>query len=304
MHLLIPYIRLLGHPDPVFEEFTYGDSSQRAHKLKWGVKRGDYIFFHTTRQGKKLITAYYIVDQVLDTVIACKDKAIVAKYHNPHITECLAGKRPKNGEDDVLVFGDPITSHVLQKPLPFDRHLAERLSLNIKFPPNKPETQVLGSATRAWRELTDRDVEVLLDAIITEQKRVRQLRLLSSEEVGETLERDIEQYIAHNPGLLGEGLKLSNQQQWIGEGRLDLLLEDSRGNWLVVEIKYGRIGRDALQQARAYVNDLRKETDRKVSGAIVCAGIMPAYEDDLKKQKDIQIFVYGWDLRIEKWAEI
>ncbi|NPU98402.1 MAG: DUF91 domain-containing protein [Candidatus Omnitrophica bacterium] len=303
MHLLIPYVKL-SHPDPAFDEFTYGDCGQRARKLKRDVKRGDYIFFHTTKRGKKFITAYYVVDRVLDTVVACQDKALVAKYHNPHIIECLAGKRPENGEDDVLVFGDPITTHVLQKPLPFDRCLAERLSLNIRFSPNKSETQVLGSATRAWRELTDRDIDVLLDAIIAEQKHTRQFRLLSSEEVAETQERDIEQYIAHNPALLGKGLKLSNQQQCIGGGRLDLLLEDGQSNWLVVEVKYGRVGRDAIQQVRTYVNDLQKETHRKVSGAIVCAGIMPAYEDELKEQRDIQIFVYGWDLRIEKWSDI
>jgi hypothetical protein len=29
---------------------------------------------------------------------------------------------------------------------------------------------------------------------------------------------------------------------------------------------------------------------------------MPAHERELKEQKDVQIFVYGWDLRIEKGA--
>lgn len=303
MHLLIPYVKL-SHPDPAFGEYTYGDRGQRARKLKRDVKRGDYIFFHTTRHGKKLITAYYVVDRVLDTVVACKDRGIVAKYRNPHITECLAGERPKNGEDDVLVFGDPIASHVLQKPLPFDRRLAEKLSLSIRFPPSKSETQVIVSATRAWRELTDKDVDVLLEAVKAEQERVRQFRLLSSEEVAETLEKDIEQYIVNNPALLGEDLKLRNRQEWIGEGRLDLLLEDDQGNWLVVEIKYGRIGRDAVQQVRAYVRDLQEKSERKVSGAIVSAGVMPVYEDELKELKDIKIFIYGWDLRIERWSEI
>ncbi len=76
MHLLIPYVKL-SHPDPAFDEFTYGDSGQRARKLKRDVKRGDYIFFHTTKRGKKFITAYYVVDRVLDTVVACQDKALV-----------------------------------------------------------------------------------------------------------------------------------------------------------------------------------------------------------------------------------
>jgi hypothetical protein len=301
MHLLIPYIRL-SHPDPAFGEFTYGDINRRAHKLKKDVHKGDFIFFHTSRHGKKFITAYYIVDRVLSTVDACQDKAILAKYKNPHIVECLEGKSLKNRDDDVLVFGDPITSQVPEKPLLFDKNLAEKLSLNIKFQAKKTETQVIGATTRAWRELTDQDVDVLLNAIIAEQESIRQFTLLSSEEVTETLERDIERYIARNPTLLGRGLTLSSQQKLIGEGRLDLLLENNQGSWIVVEVKYNRIGRDAIHQIKTYIRDLQEETKRKISGVIVCAGVMPAYEDELKAQQDIQIFVYGWDLRVEKWA--
>jgi len=302
MHLLIPYVRL-DHPDPAFDEFTYGDSGQRARKLMSDVKKGDYIFFHTSRHGKKYITAYYVVDRVLNTSDACQDKAILAKYKNPHIVEWLARKRPKNGREDALVFGDPITSQILKKPLLFDRNLAEKLSLGIRFQPNKPETSIIVAATRAWRQLSDKDVDVLREAATAEQESIRSFSLSSSEEVAETLERDIERYIARNPALLGKGLKLAHQQKTTGEGRLDLLFENSQGNLVVVEVKYNRIGREAVRQIKSYIHDLKKETSKAISGIIVCAGVMPAYEDELHAQKDIQIFVYGWDLRIEKWRE-
>ena len=301
MHLLLPYVQLMDHPDPAFDEFTYGDVGQRARKLKSAVNEGDYLFFHTSKRNKKYITAYYIVDRVLDTVDACRNRAIRAKYKNPHIVECLAEKRPTGGDDDVVVFGDPITSRVLEKPLLFDRKLADKLSLNIKFPAKKSETQVIGSATRAWRELTNADVRVLLKEIAAEQKRFRQYSLRSSDEVAETLEKDIEHYIAHNPTLIGKGLKLSRRQKFIGDGRLDVLFEDKQGNWVVVEVKLGRIGREALQQIKAYIHDLREENNKNISGVIVCAGVMPAYEDELRKQKDIRILAYGWDLRIQQW---
>ncbi len=55
MHLLVPYVHLCL-PDPFFTEFTYGDRGDRGYKLKSDVNRGDYIFFHTSRGGKKLIT--------------------------------------------------------------------------------------------------------------------------------------------------------------------------------------------------------------------------------------------------------
>ncbi|RLG34278.1 hypothetical protein DRN97_02925 [Methanosarcinales archaeon] len=34
MSLLIPYVHLYNHHDPLFEEFTYGDAGKRGRKLK------------------------------------------------------------------------------------------------------------------------------------------------------------------------------------------------------------------------------------------------------------------------------
>jgi len=34
MHLLIPYVHLPYHNDPLLDEFTYGDVRARAQKLK------------------------------------------------------------------------------------------------------------------------------------------------------------------------------------------------------------------------------------------------------------------------------
>jgi hypothetical protein len=297
MHLLIPYIKL-SHMDPLFSEYTYGDGGSRARKLKMDLNKGDYIFFHTSIHCKKSITAYYIVDRVLDTVEACRDRAIKDKYKNPHIIEYLSLKNINDLDDNAIVFGDPITSRILERPLLFDRKLANQLSLNIKFQPNKTETQAIGSATRSWRELSDRDVRILLKAINSEQNRIRPKAFRSSEEVAETLEKDIEYYISHNPTLIGKRLHLAHQQKFIGEGRLDVLFENEKGNWVVVELKLGHIGRNAIQQIKAYIDDLHKETDKSISGVIVCAGVMPAYQDELRKQKDIKILIYGWDLKV------
>jgi hypothetical protein len=300
MNLLIPYIQLRP-PDPVLNEFTYGDVGARAHKLKSGLSKGDYVFFHTSKGGKKYITAYYVVDRVLDTVIASQDKAIKAKYQSPHILECLEGKRPLPNTEDAILFGDPIKSRVLDRPLSFDKTLADKLSLKIKFPPNQSITQVIGSATRAWRQLTDRDVNALLKAIKLEEKHTR-LRLLKSDEVAETIEKDVEDYIARNPSLIGKGLRLSERQLAIGSGRIDLLLEGKKGNLVVVEVKLSKIGRNALQQIQSYIHEMKvKEPGKKISGVIVCAEVMQAYENEIRKQKDARILIYGWEMKIRPW---
>ena len=165
MNLLIPYIPIANHIDPDFSEYSYGDNGSRARKLLNALSPADYVFFHTTVNGKKYITAYYVVDRVLETKKACKNKAIVTKYKNPHISEGLAGKRPAAGDDDAVLFGDPILSYVFPRPLPFDKELAQKLSLEIKFKPKHSEAQVIGSATRSWRELTANDVSILLEEI-------------------------------------------------------------------------------------------------------------------------------------------
>jgi hypothetical protein len=107
MNLLIPYIKFPAHLDPDLEEYTYGDVRARARTLKERVGKGDYLFFHTTIGGKKYITAYYVVDRTLDVSVAVKDGNIMRKYRNPHLKE-PHGYSTNKGEDDVVIFGDPI----------------------------------------------------------------------------------------------------------------------------------------------------------------------------------------------------
>ena len=295
MHLLVPYVHLRP-PDPLFTEFTYGDRGDRGRKLKTDVNKGDYIFFHTSIGGKKFITAYYVVDRILDVIEACQDKAIRLKYKNHHLLDYLEGRHP--AKDDVIVFGDPITSYVFEKQLLFDRKLADTLSLNIKFSDTLTEAQAIVSATRAWRQLADEDVEILLNAVELAKNQPRPKLLRSTEEVAETIEKDIEDYLADNPDLIGTRLKLLERQLPIEVGRIDLLFEDEQGDLTVVEVKLHKVGRDALRQIQGYMHEFRKETGKKVSGVLVCSGVMPAYEDDLRKQKDVQVLIYGWDLKV------
>lgn len=301
MNLLIPYIHLSDHSDPALNEFTYGDVGPRGRKLS-SAQRGDMLFFHTTLGGKKVITAYYVVDRVIRTEVASRDPLIVAKYRNPHIEYCRANGRAKGGGDDFVVFGDPILSAVLPKPLTFDKSLATKLTLAIPFPPGRTETQAIGAATRSWRTLTERDVRVLQRAA----ERVRQLRSRSvlrrsSEEVGEVIEKDIEEHLARNPTLLGKGLKLKDRQLPLAVGRIDLLFEEQNGALLLVEVKIGRIGRDAIAQVEGYMAELRHFQHHPVRSAIVCAGVMPAFEEDFRKKRSINILIYGWDLNVTKW---
>lgn len=297
MNLLIPYVPIYDHEDPILEEFTYGDVRSRAKKLKNDLKKGDYVFFHTTINGKKYITAYYVVDRVLDTSEAAKNRNIVSKYRNPHLKEYLQGER-REGED-VIIFGDPILSRKLERPLLFDKNLAEKLSLSILFKKGFTETQCIGSATRQWRELNEKDVKLLLEEIeLNDSKVIIVDTILSTDEVTEIIEKDIENFLEAKSKILGDSLKLIKRQYDTPVGRIDMIFEDQNGKKIIVELKLNKIGRDAINQLRRYMNYIEKETKKEVNGILVCKGIMPVFEEELKNLKKIKILRYGWKLEI------
>jgi len=301
MNLLVPYTQLIHHKDPCFGEYTYGDVRGRSQKLK-KLKKGDYVFFHTRYNGRKSIMAYYVVDRILDVSEVIKDKNLCAKYSNPHINE-YASDIGSRRIDNVILFGDPISSKILEKPLLFDRKLAAKLSLKNFFPQGRTETQAIGSATRNWRNLNDKDIEILFEAIKeSEATAVATDRVLSTEEVTEILERDIESFIKENPQLMGRSVKIIERQLDTSVGRIDLLLQERNGNLIVVELKLGKIGHDAVKQIRRYIEVVRDEEKSKdVSGIIVCQGVMPAFQKELRKLKNIRIFYYGWQLKVYPW---
>ena len=302
VHLLIPYVPLADHHDPILEEFTYGDVKARAHKLKRDLESEDSVFFHTTIRGRRYITAYYVVDRVLDTSEAAGNKAIVDKYQNPHIKEYLEGER--GDDNDTVLFGDPILSRKLPRPLPFNRSLAEKLSLEIPFRTDLTENQCIGSATRQWRELTEKDVETLLSEIKKyEMKGIASDVVLSTDEVLEIREADLENFVASNLHLFGSNLTLRGRQVETRAGRLDLLLEDQKKELIVVELKLNEIGRSAINQLRRYIRQVREDTKKRVRGIIICKDILPTFVNEFNRLRNIQIFHYGWklELRLRRW---
>lgn len=307
MNLLIPYVKLPDHNDPLFKEFTYGDVDQRARTLL-KLKAGDHIFFHTTIRGRKCITAYYAVSQSMQTRDVLENRDLMIKFRNPHIARWLQEGNDSQG-DDVIVFGDPITSMVVNKPLIFDKKLAARLSLNIPFPPGRPETLAIGSATRSWRQLTDTDVRVLQEAIQLCEETTEDGEmplslegLLTTEEVSQVVEKHIEGLLAKNPKLVGHAVTSVKRQVETDEGRIDLLLETKVGHTIVIEVKLHRIGRGAVKQLRNYMKWVRKGRRKQdVSGIIVCEGVLPAFAEDLAKLKDITVMCYGWQLKLQQW---
>jgi hypothetical protein len=78
------------------------------------------------------------------------------------------------------------------------------------------------------------------------------------------LERDLEDWIEEDPGLVLEGLVIVGRQVGLPAGRLDLLGIDPVGRWIVVELKPGRLYREVITQALDYVASLRRLSPQRL----------------------------------------
>lgn len=301
---LIPYVdprKMEGHEDPMLDEFTYGDSSFRGKKLLDGVNKGDALFFHTASKNRRVITAYYYIEDVMPVDAAKNDSLIMNKYKNPHL------KREVTLEHEVIVFGNPIRSLILRNPLPLTLELLSGLSKPVikKDDNQQSDFQFICSALRTWKEISNSDVELLLGAIsgLQEKERLQDV-YLSNEEIIQLDEIDIEDYLVNNPKNLNPSYQFVDRQVVLDSNfRVDVLLKNEASNELiVVEIKKGMIGKEVYKQIHGYMKEMEPQLWgryglEKMKGIIVCNGILPAFEDyyyDLVKKKDIEVKFYAW----------
>lgn len=81
----------------------------------------------------------------------------------------------------------------------------------------------------------------------------------------EHLEKDLEEWIANNPDILGEELLVIDRQRDIRDvGRLDLLCMNQEGRLVIVELKRDRTPREAVAQALDYAAWLDSETEDQI----------------------------------------
>ncbi len=289
---LIPYKRLIGHEDPLLREYTYGHDKNRGKMLRERVKKGDYLFFHIHRKGKDILTAYYVIELVLPTEEAKQDSLVLGKYKNPHLS-CKAS------EWDTIVFGNPIYSRVLEHPIEINKDTLASLS-------RKPRGIV-----RPWLKLNDNDITLLLRLIEkNEEQGFLKDTFLSSYEIEQLREHDIEGFIYNNPATLGEFKPLKRQYQLASGNRIDLILKGLYGI-TVVEVKKGAIGPEAYKQLKGYIQEIKGDGELKeevklgVKGIIVCADVLPFFEDYYRKKtedKKVEVYTYGWRFNLNKYG--
>ena len=155
------------HPDPCFDEFTYGNVNDKASFIRNRISEGDKVYFHATLQTPdygRYITGCFIVDKIMEGSVARKDENIRNNFKkSPHIR--YLNRKP----NDVIIFGNKDKSLDIRKnSIAFDRNLAERLTFNsknniIEFKEKLSNLFCISNSTRAFRELTDASSAFLWD---------------------------------------------------------------------------------------------------------------------------------------------
>ena len=78
-----------------------------------------------------------------------------------------------------------------------------------------------------------------------------------------SLERDLRDNLASNPNLIEKGLCLVQKEYHItGAGTADLLCQDKKGNYVIIETKKGRESDMVVGQILRYIGGLKKEGKR------------------------------------------
>ncbi len=86
-------------------------------------------------------------------------------------------------------------------------------------------------------------------------------------------EKDIVDFLVKNLDFVEPGLKLISREFETNVGSIDLLCEDKDGNLVVIEVKRGQAGPEAVHQLKRYVEHMQKTTGRNVRGILVAQDI-------------------------------
>ena len=142
------------HPDPMIEEFTYGEGASLSTLVWNNVGAGSRLFFHTMVGGERYLTAMYSVADLAPAPVWREDRSITKRLRNHHLHPAEYGAEDGFGLDplwearvrkewregkiipggaDVVIVGDPDLSLDIRKtPVPLDRAVMARLDLDGK----------------------------------------------------------------------------------------------------------------------------------------------------------------------------
>jgi hypothetical protein len=193
------------------------------------------------------------------------------------------GAYENRNSDSQMLFLDPETLRIdLEDVTIFDEPKPRKSFASIDWRPAQ------GGASK----ISERDFSVIVGAI---PDQILTPNDIAEEEMAYALEKHLEDFIVENWQKIDFGEKLtlyidengnSGQQYYTEEvGYIDLLAKDSKGNFIVIELKKGRKDDEVIGQVLRYMGWVRKnlcQKNEEVRGLIVVG------ERDLKLQYALQ----------------
>jgi len=141
------------HPDPLIDEFTYGEGGGFSTFVWNNINKGSRVFFHTSISGARYLTAMYHITDFAPAGVWRLDSKMKSRFNNPHLhpeifkewwggeydpADDIEIKKAYNSNlicsnADVILIGDPKRSYDIRKaPLVLDKEILSRLDLNGK----------------------------------------------------------------------------------------------------------------------------------------------------------------------------
>lgn len=97
-------------------------------------------------------------------------------------------------------------------------------------------------------------------------------------------ESEMQRALARRPELIEEGLSLLDRELPTDVGGIDLYARDSKGNLVVVELKRGKAGQEAVHQLNRYVERVRALTGLVVRGVLAAPAVTAPALEQLHQQ--------------------
>ena len=86
-------------------------------------------------------------------------------------------------------------------------------------------------------------------------------------------EAQMQAALARTPDLIEPGLSVLNRELLVGVGGIDLYARDAQGRFVVVELKRGKAGHEAVHQLARYVQAVREQVPGTVRGILAAPDI-------------------------------
>ncbi len=86
-------------------------------------------------------------------------------------------------------------------------------------------------------------------------------------------EKDLVDFIVSNVEVIEQGLQVLAREYQTPVGNIDILARDKDGNLVVIEVKRGQAGPEAVHQLKRYVDFIQSRNEGKVRGILVAQDI-------------------------------